>query len=96
MFVRYARAFVVFPGGFGTLDEMFESLTLIQTERIRHFPTILVDSAHWRPLLDWIDHTLEDDGMIGPGDKELLLVADTPEQVCDHVRRASERQKAMA
>ena len=55
MFVRYARAFVIFPGGFGTLDEMFESLTLIQTDRIQHFPTILVDSAHWQPLLDWID-----------------------------------------
>jgi uncharacterized protein (TIGR00730 family) len=96
MFVRYARAFVIFPGGFGTLDEMFESLTLIQTHRIRHFPTILVDSAHWRPLLDWIDDTLEDDGMISPGDKDLLLLADTPEQICEHVRRASDAQKRLA
>jgi uncharacterized protein (TIGR00730 family) len=96
MFVRYARAFVIFPGGFGTLDEMFESLTLIQTDRIKHFPTILVDSEHWKPLLDWIDNALEDDGMIGPGDKELLVTADTPEEVCDHVRRASERQKELA
>jgi uncharacterized protein (TIGR00730 family) len=96
MFVRYARAFVIFPGGFGTLDEMFESLTLIQTHRIRHFPTILVDSAHWRPLLDWIDDSLEDDGMISPGDKELLLTADDPEEICDHVRRASAAQKEMA
>jgi uncharacterized protein (TIGR00730 family) len=96
MFVRYARAFVVFPGGFGTLDEMFESLTLIQTHRIRHFPTILVDSAHWQPLLAWIDDTLEDEGMIGPGDKELLLVADTPEEICAHVQRASAAQKQMA
>jgi uncharacterized protein (TIGR00730 family) len=93
MFVRYARAFVIFPGGFGTLDEMFESLTLIQTHRIKHFPTILVDSAHWRPLLDWIDDSLEDEGMIGPGDKELLVVADTPEQVCTYVQRASAEQK---
>ncbi len=52
MFVRYARAFVIMPGGFGTLDEMFESLTLIQTNRIKHFPTILVDSEHWAPLLE--------------------------------------------
>jgi uncharacterized protein (TIGR00730 family) len=96
MFVRYARAFVIFPGGFGTLDEMFESLTLIQTHRIKHFPTILVDSQHWKPLLDWIDNTLEDEGMIGPADKELLLVADTPDEVCDHVRRASAMQKEMA
>ena len=89
MFVRYARAFVIMPGGFGTLDEMFESLTLIQTHRIKHFPTILVDSAHWAPLLDWIDDGLEDDGLIAPADKELLVTADTPEEVCDHVRRAS-------
>ena len=78
MFVRYSRAFVIMPGGFGTLDEMFESLTLIQTHRIKHFPTILVDSEHWAPLLDWIDHSLEDDGMIAPEDKELLLTADSP------------------
>jgi len=95
MFVRYSRAFVIMPGGFGTLDEMFESLTLIQTHRIKHFPTILVDSQHWKPLLEWIDDTLEDDGMIGPGDKELLVTADTPDEVCDHVRRASERQKQL-
>jgi uncharacterized protein (TIGR00730 family) len=96
MFVRYARAFVIMPGGFGTLDEMFESLTLIQTDRIKHFPTILVDSAHWRPLLDWIDDTLEDDGMIGPDDKRLLVTADSPHEVCEHVIRASEAQRQLA
>ncbi len=96
MFVRYARAFVIMPGGFGTLDEMFECLTLIQTHRIKHFPTILVDSAHWAPLLDWIDRGLEDDGMITAADKELLVVADTPDEVCDHVRRASAKQKELA
>jgi uncharacterized protein (TIGR00730 family) len=95
MFVRYARAFVIFPGGFGTLDEMFESLTLIQTERIQHFPTILVGSKHWAPLLEWIDRGLEDDGLIAAADKDLLLTADSPDEVCDHVRRASERQKTM-
>jgi uncharacterized protein (TIGR00730 family) len=96
MFVRYARAFVVMPGGFGTLDEMFESLTLIETRRVQHFPTVLVDSEHWAPLLDWIDRGLEDEGMIGPGDRELLVTADTPEEVCDHVRRASSKQKELA
>jgi hypothetical protein len=95
MFVRYARAFVIMPGGFGTLDEMFESLTLIQTHRIQHFPTILVDTAHWQPLLAWIDDTLEDDGLIGPEDKELLVTADTPSEVCEHVLRAKERQRQM-
>jgi len=94
MFVRYARAFVIFPGGFGTLDEMFESLTLIQTHRIRHFPTILVGSEHWQPLLDWIDLNLEDSGMISPGDKELLVCVDEPGEVCEHVIRASQVQKA--
>ncbi len=96
MFVRYARAFVIFPGGFGTLDELFESLTLIQTHRIRHFPAILVDSEFWRPMLEWIDDSLEDDGLISPGDKELLMVADTPREVCDHVLAASAKQKEMA
>ena len=96
MFVRYARAFVIMPGGFGTLDEMFECLTLIQTNRIKHFPTILVDSAHWAPLLEWIDDSLEDDGMIATEDKELLLVVDTPDEVCEHVQRASSKQKELA
>jgi uncharacterized protein (TIGR00730 family) len=96
MFVRYARAFVIFPGGFGTLDEMFESLTLIQTQRVQHFPTILVVREFWQPLLDWIDLQLEDDGLISAGDKELLVTAETPEEVCDHVRRASEAQKQLA
>jgi hypothetical protein len=96
MFVRYARAFVIFPGGFGTLDELFESLTLIQTGRVEHFPTILVCSDHWEPLLGWIDDVLEDKGMISPGDKELLVTADTPEQVCDHVLWASAMQKEAA
>jgi uncharacterized protein (TIGR00730 family) len=96
MFVRYARAFVIFPGGFGTLDEMFESLTLIQTHRIRHFPTILVDRGHWAPLLAWFNDGLEEDGMIGPGDRELLVTAETPQEVCDHVLRASAMQKEAA
>ncbi len=96
MFVRYARAFVIFPGGFGTLDEMSESLTLIQTHRVQHFPTILVDSKFWAPLLEWFDDQLEDDGLISPGDKELLLTAETPEEVCDHVRRASEAQRQIS
>jgi uncharacterized protein (TIGR00730 family) len=95
MFVRYSRAFVIMPGGFGTLDEMFESLTLIETDRIKHFPTILVDSGHWAPLLAWLDH-VEDDGLISAADRDLLVTADTPAEVCDHVLRASARQKELA
>jgi uncharacterized protein (TIGR00730 family) len=94
MFVRYARAFVIMPGGFGTLDELFEALTLIQTHRIHDFPVILVGSAFWDPLLEWVDRALEDNGLISPGDKELLVVADEPMQVCKHVMRASEAQRA--
>jgi uncharacterized protein (TIGR00730 family) len=93
MFVRYARAFVIMPGGFGTLDELFEALTLIQTHRIYHFPVILVGSDFWDPLLEWIDRALEDQGLISPGDKELLVVADEPHHVCKHVMRAAELQK---
>src|SRR3954454_21265578 len=96
MFVRFARAFVIMPGGFGTLDELFESLTLIQTHRIHAFPTILMDSEFWDPLLEWIDRGLEDHGLISPGDKELLVVADEPMQVCKHVMRATEQQRALA
>jgi uncharacterized protein (TIGR00730 family) len=95
MFVRYARAFVIFPGGFGTMDEMFESLTLIQTHRIELFPTILVDRAHWAPLLDWIDDSLDDHGLIAHDDMDLLVTADTTEEVCGHVRQASEAQKQL-
>lgn len=93
MFVRYSRAFVIMPGGFGTLDELFEALTLIQTERIEFFPVILVGSEFWNPLLDWIDDALEDNGLISTGDKELLVVADEPHDVCKHVIRASEVQR---
>jgi uncharacterized protein (TIGR00730 family) len=96
MFVRYARAFVIFPGGFGTLDEMFESLTLIQTHRIEHFPTILVDREHWAPLLRWIDDDLDDNGLIDRADMSLLVTADTSEEICNHVRRAREAQKQLA
>jgi uncharacterized protein (TIGR00730 family) len=96
MFVRYARAFVIFPGGFGTMDELFESLTLIQTRRIKLFPTVLVDREHWAPLLDWIDDALDDAGLIARADMQLLVTADTTEEVCAHVRRASEAQKQLS
>jgi uncharacterized protein (TIGR00730 family) len=96
MFVRYSRAFVIFPGGFGTLDELFESLTLIQTDRIEHFPTILVGSEHWGPLLDWIDDKLDDGGLIAREDMSQLVTADTTEEVCGYVRRAKEAQRSLA
>jgi len=96
MFVRYARAFVIFPGGYGTLDELFESLTLIQTHRIQLFPTILVDSEHWAPLLDWIDDSLDDTSLISPPDMDLLVTADTVEEICGHVEKATHLQRQVA
>jgi uncharacterized protein (TIGR00730 family) len=96
MFVRYSRAFVILPGGFGTLDELFEALTLIQTHRIGHFPVILVESEFWRPMIRWIDEIMEEHRLISDGDKELLVLCDSPEEICEIVRRASERQKQAA
>ncbi|HET7589062.1 MAG TPA: TIGR00730 family Rossman fold protein [Solirubrobacterales bacterium] len=96
MFIRYARAFVIFPGGFGTLDELFESLTLIQTHRIELFPTILVDSGHWTSLLDWIEGSLVDTALVAPSDLDLLVTADSVEEICGYVRKATERQKELS
>src|SRR6187551_1437312 len=78
MFVKAAEGFVIFPGGFGTLDELFEALTLIQTGKVLHFPVVLYDSDYWRPLLDWVRERLLTDGMISTEDLELLEVTDDP------------------
>ena len=75
-FVKYSMGFVFMPGGFGTLDEMFEVLTLVQTERITHFPLILFGKRYWSGLLRWMDTTLEDHQLISPGDLDLLRVTD--------------------
>jgi uncharacterized protein (TIGR00730 family) len=77
MFVRYASGFVVFPGGFGTLDEAFEAATLRQTEKIRYFPIVLFDSEYWGGLTSWLQGTVERDGNIGPDDVESLVVTDS-------------------
>src|SRR5690349_16104494 len=74
MFVRYAHAFIVLPGGFGTLDELFEALTLIQTGKVRYFPVILFGSAYWSGLMDWIREQLLAEAMISPEDIDLLEV----------------------
>ena len=82
MFVKYADGFVIFPGGFGTLDELFEALTLIETRKIRHFPVVLIGSEYWGGLLEWIRGTLLTAGAIGPEDAGLLQVTDSPEEAC--------------
>src|SRR5215210_7547468 len=94
MFVRYANAFVVFPGGFGTLDELFEALLLIQTHKIRSFPVVLVGTEWWSGLIDWIRERLEEDGMISPGDVDLLHCTDDPAEVVRIVAAGAERQGA--
>jgi uncharacterized protein (TIGR00730 family) len=94
MFVKAAEGFVVFPGGFGTLDELFESLTLIQTHKIGHFPVILMGAEHWQPLLRWIDDRLRAPGLISAEDLRLLRVTDDPavavQQVQDCLRGVCE------
>jgi uncharacterized protein (TIGR00730 family) len=78
MFVKAAEGFVVFPGGFGTADELFESLTLIQTGKVLHFPVVLFDRAYWSPMLDWVRGQLLSQGMVSPDDLALLTVTDAP------------------
>jgi uncharacterized protein (TIGR00730 family) len=79
MFVKYAEAFIIFPGGFGTMDELFEALTLIQTGKVRNFPVVLFGREYWQGLLDWLEHTMAADGKINPNDLKLLVVTDSPE-----------------
>src|SRR3990172_3640132 len=81
MFVKYAVGYIIFPGGFGTMDELFEALTLIQTRKIRGFPVVLVGSAYWKGLIDWLRTTALSHGAISPEDIDLLHGADDPEEV---------------
>ncbi len=81
MFVKYSQAFVCLPGGFGTLDELFEALTLVQTHKVTQFPVVLVGTAFWGGLVDWIRGRLVDEGVIAAADADLISVVDTPAQV---------------
>ncbi|HEX5692483.1 MAG TPA: TIGR00730 family Rossman fold protein [Roseiflexaceae bacterium] len=85
MFVKYAQAFVIFPGGFGTMDELFESLTLIQTGKVQNFPVILFGSAYWSGLIDWLRSTMLPEGKIAQADLDLLVVSDSPAEVRDMI-----------
>jgi uncharacterized protein (TIGR00730 family) len=89
MLVKYSRAFVVLPGGFGTLDEVFETLTLVQTGKIRNFPIILMGREYWRPVLDFIRETMLAQGTISPEDVDLITVTDSPEEAAAVVREAA-------
>ncbi|OKL46172.1 Rossman fold protein, TIGR00730 family [Boudabousia liubingyangii] len=85
MFMKYSSGFVVMPGGFGTLDELFEALTLVQTGKVRNFPVVLVGKDYWQGLLDWVQGTLLPAGMIKESDLQLLHVVDTAEAAVAHV-----------
>jgi uncharacterized protein (TIGR00730 family) len=92
MFVKAAEGFVIFPGGFGTLDELFESLTLIQTGKVLHFPVVLLDSGYWEGMLAWLQERPLAGGMISPEDFELLHLTDSPEEAVARVVDAYERR----
>lgn len=91
-FVRYAIGFVVFPGGFGTLDELFESLTLSQTDKIRHFPIVLVGNDYWSDLIAWMRRHLVERGKISHEDMDLITVCDNPKDVAAAVFKGAEQQ----
>jgi uncharacterized protein (TIGR00730 family) len=96
MFVRYASAFVVFPGGFGTLDELFEAATLRQTGKIRHFPIVLFGSSYWAGLVDWLCSQVVAEGNIDPVDAERLIVTDDVAEVLRVVQAAEHRRPRAA
>jgi hypothetical protein len=87
MFVKYSVAYVIMPGGFGTLDEFSEAITLIQTQRIKPFPVILVNRAFWKGLLDWMRKSLCQGGMISPEDMDLIQIIDGPEEVMRAIKK---------
>lgn len=87
MFVKYAKAFVIMPGGFGTLDELFESLNLIQTERIGKFPVILMGKEYWQGMLEWLKHRVLESGTISKEDLDIFKVTDDPEEVVKIIKK---------
>ena len=98
MFVKYAEAFVIFPGGFGTLDELFEAVTLVQTGKIKRFPVILYRSAYWRGMLDWVRDQVVPAGMVSAEEMDLLVVTDDLDQIVeviqDHLPTHNEEDSA--
>lgn len=87
MFVKYALAYVILPGGYGTMDEFFEALTLIQTKRVKSFPVILMGSEYWQGLMDWLKNSMVRNGMILPFDYEMIQVIDDPEEAVRHIKK---------
>ena len=90
MFMKYSNAFVIYPGGFGTMDELFEALTLIQTQKVNNFPIILHGSSYWSGLVNWIHDVMLSEGKISPQDTSLLRVSDDPQEICKLISEAYE------
>jgi hypothetical protein len=88
MFVKYARGFIVLPGGFGTLDELFEALTLVQTQKVTSFPIVLLGTEYWSGLVDWLRHSVIEGGKASVKDLDLLHVTDSPEEAVEWIRSA--------
>jgi len=95
MFVKYSNAFVIFPGGFGTLDELFEALTLIQTRKINNFPIILFGSEYWRGMVDWLEGTMLESKYIGEADRGLLHLTDSPAEVVEIIHHSMDSLSKM-
>ena len=87
MFVKYAVAYIIFPGGFGTMDELFESMTLIQTHKIRPFPVILVGSEYWKGLLDWMRSVVLQEAKISLSDLDIFQLIDDPEEIVRTIKK---------
>ncbi len=90
MFVKYSTAFIIFPGGFGTLDELFESLTLIQTRKIKNFPVVLFGSGYWGGMISWLQDVLLKEGKISADDLTRLHITDSPEEVVEIISRSQD------
>jgi len=87
MFIKYAMAYIIMPGGFGTLDECFEAITLVQTRKVKPFPVILVESTYWKGLLEWINNTVLAQGKISNADLAIFNVMDDPDEIVDYIKR---------
>lgn len=95
MFIRYAQGYVFLPGGLGTLDELFEALTLIQTKKIKPFPIYLMGKSYWEEMLSWIKNTVLAHGCISPEDCNLFQITDDPEEVANGIERHYQRDRAL-
>jgi uncharacterized protein (TIGR00730 family) len=94
--VKASEGFVLFPGGFGTLDEMFEALTLIQTDKVLDFPVVLFDSAYWGGLVEWLHERPLAEGMISPADEQMLFLTDDPGEAVDTIASWYEQRRSRA